>query len=384
MQRTTKLDQPAPIQELFPSDQILEEVKMEESGIHPHHEDLHAFVTNMWNTTSQPKSGTATSSEDSKEEVLRWHEENFKVQEEEIRRRKEEVLQARAINKNLERLHRRDKRDLTRANREIDELRRSNISLWEELEDVLSMKRTLDLQQREDQLKMTKVVRERDDLRQTNTTLLKELSAVRAAQKLLLSKKKEEPERSTPPAGILRHKMPRTVSWHKDVDEINYGSEAASCLDDDDLSTLSRKDPLEIVELVRSCLTGTVSRWVKGMQTACNPETVEGLVLPWLLHKLFDLTSQAVRKRRDELLYYFEGGNKADLREAPVGFGHATAHESVVHRRVLSHQLALSGDKLKSTVDTIMISLAHRYEPRPNDLPRGTRTYYEMKNDVCA
>lgn len=355
---------------------------MEESGILPHHEDLHAFVANMWNTASQPKSGTATSSEDSKEEALRWHEEHFKVQEEEIRRRKEEVLEARALNKNLERQHRRDKRDLTRANREIEELRRSNISLWEELEDVLSMKRTLDLQQRDDQLRMTKVVRERDELRRTNTTLLTELSTLRTAQKLL-SKKKEEPERSTPPAGILRHKMPRTVSWHKDVDEINYGSEAASCLDDDDLSTVGPKDPLEIVELVRSCLTGTVSRWVKGMQTACNPETVEGLVLPWLLQKLFDLTSQAVRKRRDELLHYFEGGNKIDSREAPMGLSHAahesaTAHESVMHRRVLSHQLALSGDKLKSTMETIMKSLAHRYEHRSNFLSRGTRTYPEM------
>ena len=380
MQRTaTKLDRTPPLLDFFPPDQeVVQEVRSKSFAYgekaegkptqpEPPYQDLHSFVASMWKVASPAKS---KANYVVPKQGQRWQEQQLKIKEEELARKKEELLEARARNKSLERQHRRDERNLDRAARELEELQSSNTSLWEELEDVLSINRVADQQQRDAQLKISKLYREMIELRRINANLRKELGAPRLSQKLIFSYSNEPREGLTTLNDICGPNMVGIVPSQEEVtdQEMDYGSEAASCFgnDNDFGTTGSNVPPLpEIVDLVHFCLAGTVSRWVKGIQAACNPETVEALVLPWLMRKLFGLTSEVVTKRREELgnLFKEERIAKSSDPSADREFDRTAAEPA--NNQPRDHHLILfplSADEIQATIDTIMMSLAHRYD----------------------
>ena len=114
----------------------------------------------------------------------------------------------------------------------------------------------------------------------------------------------------------------------------------------------------DLLEAARLSLTGTVSGWLKGMQAACSEGLRQALVLPWLLHKLFYLSTELIDERREELLNIFVGGGAAAAAEG------AREEESAYMLRHLRRHyrtvFPLSGDNLRTAVHNVMMALAHR------------------------
>ncbi|CAM9903837.1 unnamed protein product [Ectocarpus sp. 8 AP-2014] len=127
--------------------------------------------------------------------------------------------------------------------------------------------------------------------------------------------------------------------------------DGAGPIDDD-----PEPDLPDLFHSVQSAMTGTVSRWIKGMQAACSPGLRQALVLPWLLHKLFFLSTELIDERRQELVSIFE-------EEGAVGGNEGTKESSVtLHHHLNRHYrtaFPLQGDKLKAATKTVMMSLAH-------------------------
>ncbi|CAM9997176.1 unnamed protein product [Ectocarpus sp. 13 AM-2016] len=126
--------------------------------------------------------------------------------------------------------------------------------------------------------------------------------------------------------------------------------DGAGPIDDD-----PEPDLPDLFHSVQSAMTGTVSRWIKGMQAACSPGLRQALVLPWLLHKLFFLSTEVIDERRQELVSIFE--------EGAVGGSESTKESSVtLHDHLNRHYptaFPLQGEKLKAAIKTVMMSLAH-------------------------
>lgn len=114
----------------------------------------------------------------------------------------------------------------------------------------------------------------------------------------------------------------------------------------------------DLLEAARLSLTGTVSGWLKGMQAACSEGLRQALVLPWLLHKLFYLSTELIDERREELLNIFVGGGAAAAAEG------AREEESAYMLRHLRRHyrtvFPLSGANLRAAVHNVMMALAHR------------------------
>lgn len=112
----------------------------------------------------------------------------------------------------------------------------------------------------------------------------------------------------------------------------------------------------DLLECARRSLTGTVSGWLKGMQAACSEGLRQALVLPWLLHKLFYLSTELIDERREELVGIFVGG-------AGDGDGAREEESAYMLRHLRRHYLTvfpLSGDSLRTAIHNVMMALAHR------------------------
>lgn len=120
--------------------------------------------------------------------------------------------------------------------------------------------------------------------------------------------------------------------------------------------------PDMLEQRARQCLTGTVSGWVKGMQAACSESLRQALVLPWVLHKLFYLSTELIDDRREELVNIFvaEGGEGAGAEESAYMLRHLRRHYLTI--------FPLSGDSLKTAIHKVMMALAHRYAQQTNSL----------------
>jgi len=118
--------------------------------------------------------------------------------------------------------------------------------------------------------------------------------------------------------------------------------------------------PHVLEQQARQCLTGTVSGWVKGMQAACSESLRQALVLPWLLHKLFYLSTELIDDRREEVVNIFvaEGAEGAGAEESAYMLRHLRRHYLTI--------FPLSGDSLKTAVHKVMMALAHRYAQQQN------------------
>lgn len=115
----------------------------------------------------------------------------------------------------------------------------------------------------------------------------------------------------------------------------------------------------DLLECARLCLTGTVSGWLKGMQAACSEGLRQALVLPWLLHKLFYLSTELIDERREELLNIFVGGGVS----AAAADGALEEESAYMLRHLRRHHrtvFPLSGDSLRTAVHNVMMALAHR------------------------
>eukprot|EP00752_Nemacystus_decipiens_P018725 g16788.t1 len=109
----------------------------------------------------------------------------------------------------------------------------------------------------------------------------------------------------------------------------------------------------DLLAATEQSLTGTVSAWLKGMQAACSEGLRQALVLPWLLHKLFYLSTELIDERREELLNIFVGGAGEGAREEESAYmlRHLRRHYRTV--------FPLSGDNLRTAVHNVMMALAH-------------------------
>ena len=118
----------------------------------------------------------------------------------------------------------------------------------------------------------------------------------------------------------------------------------------------------DLLEAARLSLTGTVSGWLKGMQAACSEGLRQALVLPWLLHKLFYLSTELIDERREELLNIFVGGGAAAA-AAAAAEGAREEESAYMLRHLRRHYrtvFPLSGDNLRTAVHNVMMALAHR------------------------
>lgn len=255
------------------------------------------------------------------------------------------------------------------------------------------MNRALDQQHRQDQREVARLAHERAELLRSNMTLRSELDEARASLKYLRFSKaldkqvaqstgkrnarhdseKEQLERCRSDVFCSTSTTTETVlvrggagDSETDCNDSSVGSiENASSTTETEICEDHTCLLPELVEHVHSSLTGTVSRWVKGMQAACCQEIKQALVLPWLLHKLFYLCSELVEEKRQEVATLFLAGlvcepGKKERAQATMG---VDASESL-HRHLRRHQLTLfplSGDRLRGAVDKIIMALAYRW-----------------------
>lgn len=109
----------------------------------------------------------------------------------------------------------------------------------------------------------------------------------------------------------------------------------------------------EVLEEGKLYLTGTMSRWLKGMHSACSPQVRRALVLPWLLHKLFYLSTELIGARREELRDFFVGRVlDGMLYDEPAFLDHLRSNYLTL--------FPLSGDSQKAAIHDVMMGLACR------------------------
>lgn len=255
-----------------------------------------------------------------------------------------------------------------------------------ELLEIQSLNRALDQQHRQDQREVARLAHERAELLRTNMTLRSELDEARASLKYLrLSKALDKQAAQSASSRNARHEAEEELyradaycstptatetvvvrggvrDSETDCNDSSVGSvENASSTETETSEDYACLLP-ELVEHVHSSLTGTVSRWVKGMQAACCPEIKQALVLPWLLHKLFYLCSELIEEKRQEVATLFLAGVVCEAGKEQATMG-VEASESM-HRHLRRHQLTLfplSGDSLRVAVDKIIMALAYRW-----------------------
>ncbi|CAM9903226.1 unnamed protein product [Pylaiella littoralis] len=107
----------------------------------------------------------------------------------------------------------------------------------------------------------------------------------------------------------------------------------------------------KVLEEAKLSLTNTMSRWLKGMHSACSPEVRRALVLPWLLHKLFYLSTELIDAKRDEL-------RSSCVTQVVEG---ASFDESAFVDHLRSNYLSafpLGGDSQKTATHDVMMALA--------------------------
>ena len=277
-----------------------------------------------------------------------------------------------------------------REQRRLDEeqgQRRASLKLLE----IRSMNRALDQQHRHDQREVARLAHERAELLRSNMTLRSELDEARASLKYLRFSKaldkqvahstgkrnarhdaeEEQLERyradvycSTPTTTETVVVRGGARDSETDCNDSSVGSiENASSTTETDMSEDHACLLPELVKHVHSSLTGTVSRWVKGMQAACCQEIKQALVLPWLLHKLFYLCSELIEEKRQEVATLFLAGLVCEPGKKEQATMGVDASESM-HRHLRRHQLTLfplSGDRLRGAVDKIIMALAYRW-----------------------
>lgn len=117
----------------------------------------------------------------------------------------------------------------------------------------------------------------------------------------------------------------------------------------------------EVLEGAKLSLAGTMGRWLKGMHAACSPEVRRALILPWVLHKLFYLSTELIDARREELRSNFVGGVLEGVDREESAY--------------LTAGLPLSGDNLRTAIHNIMMALARRCVMRHCFMVRGVSVH---------
>lgn len=289
-------------------------------------------------------------------EALNSHEaqlrEQARLREEQGQRRASlELLEMQSLNRMLDEQHRQDQREVARLAHERAELLRANISLRSELDEARASLKYL----RSQEGRLSKAL----DKQAAQSTGKR--NARHEAEEQQLARHRADVYCSTP--ATTETVVVSGGVWNPETDynDSSVGSiENASTTEtemSEDYTFLLR----ELVEHVHSSLTGTVSRWVKGMQAACCPEIKQALVLPWLLHKLFYLCSELIEEKRQEVATLFLAGVVCEPGQEQAAMG-VYASESM-HRYMRRHQLTLfplSGDSLRVAVDKIIMALAYR------------------------
>lgn len=256
-----------------------------------------------------------------------------------------ELLEARSNKRSFDLEHRHDRRELAELRHEKEELLRSRASLEKELGEAIADLKRL----RHKQWKLSEAFKKQAVLLSIEKDIRKDVE--------------EELERCRASMSTSKPKIVRRVSWSDTVDEISNNSDSST-----EPILGGPTGPLlhELLEHVRSSLTGTVSRWVKGMLAACAREIKEALILPWLLHKLFFLCNELIQSKREELINVFLGGRLESMGENAIG--NIDAHldpttAEFMHRHIRRHHLTLfplTGDELKSAINKVMKALAKR------------------------
>ena len=265
------------------------------------------------------------------------------MRDQEQRRLSLELLEVRSTKRSLELQHRQARRDLANLRDERAELLRSNTSLEKDLSETRADLSRL----RHEQRQLTEIYKKQAVLLSIERDIRRDVE--------------EELERCR--EAIPAPKIARKVSWSDTIDEISNNSDSSI---EPAPAEVNGPQLHDLLEQVRSSLTGTVSSWVKGMLAACAREIKEALILPWLLHKLFFLCSELIQDRREDLINVFAGGKlEPNCGRAVVDsisqLDAATAE--FMHRHLRRHHLTLfplSRDTLPAAVDKVMMALAQR------------------------
>lgn len=235
-----------------------------------------------------------------------------------------ELLEERAINRNLDRQLRRTKKQVADLNSERKRLQRCNSSLRKDRTEARAIIKKL----------------ERDGRRQSRAL---------TKTSVLLSSEREirmhaERELECCQRLLKEHEVTRMgSSFGVDIEErVVYGP-----------------THLDLVERVSNCMMGTVSSWVRKMQAECHGSVKEVEVLSWLLHKVFFLCADLIEERREELSAVFRGKRSDGVCDSDHAMDPSTA--AFMQQHLCRHYLTLfplCGEQLKNAHDKIASSVA--------------------------
>lgn len=237
-----------------------------------------------------------------------------------------ELLELRGTNKMLERQLRRTKRYVADLTNEHHALSRSNVQLMKERDEARATIEKLRLEGKHQSEALTKT-----------TVLL-------GSEREIRMHSEQELERCQ---AVLREQeaIRRARYGRSNQDNDNAGS------------TLT-----ELLKKVRRTLTGTVGKWVRGMQVECCADIRETEIIPWMLQKSFFLCAELVEGRREELVAFFKGGGRnRKVAQQYEGEALDPATAEFMHYHLRRHHLTLfplSGRELRNAVGQITSSLA--------------------------
>lgn len=239
-----------------------------------------------------------------------------------------ELLELKGMKRNLERQLRRTKRYLADVTNEINALRISSAILLEERDNARAKAGTLTLENQKLSETLTKT------------------SVLLASEREIRMHAERQTERCQ--AELRRQEAARRARFAR--------------------QTCTNEEGLTLQELVRSTrttLTGTVSKWVGGMQDECCDGIRETEIIPWMLQKTFFLCAEVVQERREEVLAFFRGkrrSNGSKHKEFPPeeeSLDPATEDFMQQHMRRHHHTLfPLAGAERRNVVRQITLGLA--------------------------
>lgn len=231
-----------------------------------------------------------------------------------------ELLEEKAINRNLDRQLRRLKKEVAALTDERQALYYSNAELRQNQAEAIALLKKLGREGRRQSQVLTK----------TSVLLSSEREIRMHAEKQLGRCQ-----------NMLRKQDASTKSSKTDteVDQVPCPSQ------------------IDLVEQVRKTLTGAVSSWVSRVQGGCCDGIEEAEVLSWLLHKVFFLCAELIEERRESIVSVFRG-RRAGTCDEDDNLDPSTA--AFMHRHLCRHYLTLfplSGGELEKVHEKIAWSL---------------------------
>lgn len=236
--------------------------------------------------------------------------------------------------------------------------RRVTIELLEER----AINRNLDRQLRKTEKQLTELNNERQTLQRSNAILRKDRADLKVLHKRVEREARRQSQALTKTTVLLNSEREIRMHAEKELNRCQnllrkYEASKRASILDPDIEQVTGPTQLELVASVRNTLTGTVSTWVRNMQAEHSPGIKEAEVLSWLLHKVFFLCAELIEERREELISVFRGKQTDGCDDGKLDPPTA----AFMHQHMCRHYLTLfplTGEELQNAHDKIASSLA--------------------------